>query len=212
MDPDFENKVKRSFSKVREHMEQLEQQIKQNKAILENIFQRVAQASSEKKIDSEQHKPQITRNDQIDSIGNQGVKSLKQASKQASKHLSNLQIDDINSHFDQKLEYGPPKTTIEPTLREVFVTLTNREFVIFLTIYQLGESTYQDLANKLSLTNSCIRTRVCSLIAKKAPIIRRKINNWKVLLSIDPDFKSIVSEDKLLEMYYRRDSSQTTLH
>jgi len=84
--------------------------------------------------------------------------------------------------------------------------------MIFLTIYQLGEASYNDIANKLTLTNGCIRSYICSLLAKKAPIIRKKINNWRVILTIDPDFRSLTSEEKLLELYYQRDYSQTKLH
>ena len=52
MDPDFENKVKRSFLKAREHMDKLEQQIKQNKAILEHLLQRVASPTLKDENDS----------------------------------------------------------------------------------------------------------------------------------------------------------------
>lgn len=211
MELDFENKVKRSFSRVKKHMERIEEKIKQNKAILEHLIRRVGKSTPEDKIESRPLKEPLNENDLKSSTGSEGVCASMQASKHASKqHLNNQfeDSDEISPHFDQNF---PPKTN-EPTLFEVLSTLTNREFLIFLTIYQLGEASYKDVASKLSLTNGCIRSHVCSLIAKKAPITRRKINNWKVSLSIDASFKSLTSEDKLLEMYYQRDPSQTTIH
>lgn len=210
MDSDFENKVKRSFMKVKEHITQLEQKLSENKTILERLFQRVGKSPSDDKIDSTPLKMRINGKTIKSSTGNQGVQTNKQTNNQTNKHSNTQQTNISYPHFGIKIE-KIPETTISSTPLDIFSTLTNREFVIFLTIYQLGEATYQDLSNKLSLTNSCIRSYIYSLFSKKAPITRRKINNKRVVLSIDPNFKALTSEQKLIEIYYQRDSNQTTL-
>lgn len=208
MDPDFENKVKRSFTKVKEHIVQLEQKINENKAVLEHLFQKIVQSTHQEKIDSTPLKMRINGKLLRSSTGNEGVQTNKQTIKQTNKQSNNQPTNAFYSHFGLKVEKYPETV---PSYSNIFSTLTNREFIIFLTIYQLGEVTYQDLSSKLSLTNSCIRSYVYSLINKKAPITRRKINNKKVILSIDPNFKALTSEQKLIELYYQRDSTQTTL-
>ncbi len=210
MDSDFEKRVKLSFLKVREHIKQLEQEIKQNKSILDHLLSGTSETSSREKIDSTPIKTRLDAFDLKSSTGNEGVCASMQASMQACKQRLNIQTTPIDTNFDSNLEDFQLKPH-KPTFKEILSTLTNKEFMIFLTIYQLGEATYQDLAAKLTLTNGCVRSHVCSLLSKKAPILRKKINNWKVLLTIDPDFKSLTSEQKLVEIYYQRDPSQTTL-
>lgn len=210
MNSDFENKVKLSFLRVREHIKQLEQEIKRNKAILDHLLSGTSETSSKEKIDSTPLKTRLNGSSYNNSTGNEGVCASMQASKQASKQHLNIQATPLDTNFDQNLEDFQLKPH-KLTFKEILSTLTNKEFIIFLTIYQLEEATYQDLATKLTLTKGCIRSHVCSLLSKKAPILRKKINNWKVILSIDSDFKSLTSEQKLIEIYYQRDPSQTTL-
>lgn len=210
MDPDFENKVKLSFLRVREHIEQLEQEIKQEKMRLDALIQKLDKIGSTGNVDSTPLKTRLDASSYNNSSGNEGVCASMHASMQACKQHLNIQTTPTNTNFDQNLEDFQLKPH-KPTFKEVLSTLTNKEFIIFLTIYQLGEATYQDLAAKLTLTKGCVRSHVCSLLSKKAPILRKKINNWKVILSIDSDFKSLTSEQKLIEIYYQRDPSQTTL-
>ena len=86
---------------------------------------------------------------------------------------------------------------------------------MFLTIYQLEKElprvTYEVVANRLTLTSGCIRTYITSILRKKAPVIKSKLNNKLILLSIEPSFRSLISEEKLINLYYQNDPSQTTL-
>jgi DNA-binding MarR family transcriptional regulator len=106
--------------------------------------------------------------------------------------------------------------SLKKDLEERFNTLTSQEFLIFLTIYQLEEDfgksvTYNDLSNKLSLTPGCIRGYVSSLIRKNLPILKSKINNRTLTLSINPNFKDLNLKQKLTNIYYDQDPDQTKL-
>ena len=94
-------------------------------------------------------------------------------------------------------------------------TLTNKEFLVFLTIYRLEKEiprvTYAILSKYLSLTSGCIRSYVTSLIRKRVPLTKSKLNNKITILSIESSFKSITSEQKLINLYYQGDPSQSTL-
>ena len=106
--------------------------------------------------------------------------------------------------------------SLKKDLEERFSALTSQEFLIFLTIYQLEEDCsrsipYNDLSNKLSLTTGCIRGYVSSLIRKNLPILKSKINNRTLTLSINPDFKDLNLKQKLTNLYYDQDPDQTKL-
>jgi len=101
MDPDFENKVKRSFSKFREHMDKLTKEIKQNKALLEQLLSRVGESTPEEKMASTPIESRLKGNDQKSSIGNKGVYASKQASMQASKQHLNKHSSIQTTDFDE---------------------------------------------------------------------------------------------------------------
>ena len=45
----------------------------------------------------------------------------------------------------------------------------------------------------------------------KIPIIRKKLNNKRTILTISKDFKSLGLKQKLISLYYESDPKQTTL-
>ena len=98
----------------------------------------------------------------------------------------------------------------------MFSTLPKQEFLVFLTLYQLGEDikrpiTYIELANKLNLSEGCIRTYISHLLKKKLPIIKNRINNKIVEVSINPHFLDLNLKNKLINLYYLSDIEQKRL-
>lgn len=189
---EFRQIVRNSFIKARQHMDSLEAEIQEIKRKLENLEKSSNQPKTPKYEGFEPSEPPK----EISSTGNQGVQSINQTDNQSINQS-------LSTHSS---------TSKDPN--SVFLTLTNKEFVVFLTIYQLEgykNVTYKILADHLTLTSGCVRGHVSSLINKGAPLTKRKINNKITILTIDTGFRSLTSEKKLLNMYYSRDISQQTL-
>jgi hypothetical protein len=138
------------------------------------------------------------------SIGNEGVLSkraseqaIKQAhSKQPSKHLSTLGElnEDLDAHFS---------------------TYTRQELKIFLSLYQLedevGPIRFTDLSDYMKLSEGCVRAYIYKLIARGSPILKEKVNNQVVNLSLSPEFRSLNLKKRLQDIYYQADPSQKRL-
>ena len=103
---------------------------------------------------------------------------------------------------------------LKKDLENTFNTLTDREFSVFLSLYELekelGEVTYLDLAKRLKLSQTTIRTSINSLILKNAPVQKDRFFNKKVSLSIQNDFKSLNLYEKLIKLK-QGPGKQTTL-
>ena len=86
---------------------------------------------------------------------------------------------------------------IKKEIRQKFKKLTEQEWLIFSTIYQLdeekGESNYREIADKLNLTESSIRDYVARLIKKGIPVEKTKLNNKNIQLKISSNLKRIAS-------------------
>ena len=201
IDDIFKENVKNSFKKAREHMEDLKIQLKnQNKDILElkNEVNRILNDLTDLKLKMSFDSAKI-------SIGNEGVlnkQTNKQTVKQTNKHII----------IDKSGEISKFQTNIE----EFFKKLTKQELLAFLTIYQLEDELkvpikFLDVSRRLNLSESCIRGYVKRLLDKGSPLIRTKINNKIVLLSIYPEFKSLNLKNRLSDLYYEADSDQTRL-
>ncbi len=76
-----------------------------------------------------------------------------------------------------------------------FKSLTDREFSVFLAIYQLeeelGRVTYSDIANKLNISEITIRCYVNSILNKNIPVERKRHFNKKSYLTINSQFRSL---------------------
>lgn len=184
-----------SFNKIKSHFLELEAKISQNMAKLDEIAQTLEKYKNQPQ---ESPKIELKSPQEISSTGNEGVQSINQSLiNQSINHI----INQSNPHF-------LPNFNIET----LFQTLTNKEFLIFLTIFQADRITYEQIAQKLSLTLSCVRGYVSELIRKKTPLIKIKLKNRKIILSIIPEFKTLTSEQKLINIYYKNiDPFQTTL-
>lgn len=231
MDPFFETKVKQAFSKVKEDITSIKAEISEIKALIQQSLNQMSlqqkKESLEKSNDfgfSEENQSE----DNKGSMGNEGVYSFIHSfihspgthlctskDNYAHKNKQNEQKNSIQTLTSKNYPTQNTQLFNKNYVSHPLQTLTNKEFLVFLTIYQLEKElprvTYIDIANKLTLTSGCIRTYITSLIRKKAPLIKSKLNNKLTLLSIDPSFRSLTSEQKLIEMYYQGDPSQSTL-
>lgn len=185
-----ELKVKQAFSKVKEDIE-----------ILKNSLYKVQEAILtqnkllEEIIKNKQNFYQVNTIPIIKediSIGNEGV----QTNKQTNKQTLNKQTNTISE------------------IENTFFKLPKRQFLVFLTIYELSstnQATYQEISHKLGLSPSCIRSYVHDLIQKGFPIIKKKYNNKLTFLQITPEFKEMDLKQRLINIFYEKDPSQTTL-
>lgn len=135
------------------------------------------------------------------SIGNEGVYANMHSFMHANMHTDTRQTDRSYDSLS--------------TVEKLFNSLTKKEFLIFLTIYQLEDDiknvTYEDISKHLKLTQGCIRTHITNIIRKDLPLVKNKINNKLTLLSIDERFRELGIKTKLINLYSKKDPSQTTL-
>lgn len=87
---------------------------------------------------------------------------------------------------------------IKKEIRLKFKRLTPQEMTVFSTLYTLEsqgfeEITYKLIANHLNLSESSIRDYLNKLLAKGIPIVKVKLNNKTVCLSISPELQKIAS-------------------
>ena len=199
-DNSFRESVKISFQKAKKHNDLLENELKELKSSIQAQNEHISMLKAILANKNLSQEFQETRQNETISIGNEGVQASKQLSKQASKQLS-------TSFFNIK---GIP----EPFSRG-FQSLTSREFMVFLMIYQLEEekgfANFKDIAERLKLSRGCIRGYVYSLIHKDAPILSQKPNNRSVILTIQPHFRDLGLKQRLINIFYRKDPDQLTL-
>lgn len=207
MDPLLEIKLKQAFSKVREDIHLLKEELNEYKALIRQLIDKVSPPNKTQK--------PLKTNDFSSSTGNEGVYSfIHSFSHSPFTHLNTK--TSIKSTKSSNLPLTSDNLPPPDNPKHPLQTLTNKEFLVFFTIYQLEKElqkvTYNAVANKLSLTSGCIRSYITSLIRKKAPIIKSKINNKIIILSIDKTFSSLTSEKKLIDLYYQNDFHQSTLN
>src|SRR3989344_1818269 len=156
-DPEFKENVKLSFSKVKEHINRLENELKLHRELISKDISKIDNLN--KKID--QIKDELSQiKDKINhfissSTGNDGVLTTN---KQQTNNKQTTNKQQTNTLFDLKPLIEPIKSDIE----KKFLSLTNLEFKVFLTIYQLEEDlkrsiTYDELSHKTGLSQSFIR-------------------------------------------------------
>lgn len=103
---------------------------------------------------------------------------------------------------------------LDPALTFRFKSLSDREFSVFLAIYEIeqeiGEAGFTELALKLNLSESAIRNVVYNLLSKQIPISKDRFFHKKVSLSIQKEFKSPKVIRELINLRQSR-GEQTTL-
>lgn len=232
--------LKKAFSKVKEDINSINSKLE---ALERSINTLISQNNEQKQVNplvssqNDQFKPQ---NNQIKrfSSGNEGVQSINHSTINQSitdqSHNLSTYSRQIKENYDDKTEIQENRVlkrlstdqslinqslsiqSLKKDLEERFSSLTNQEFLLFLTVYQLEEDfgrpiTYNDLANKLALTSGCIRGYVSSIMRKGLPLNKLKINNRTLTLSIKADFKDLNLKEKLISLFYGKDPEQTRL-
>lgn len=248
---DFEQTVKSSFLKVKEHINSIEADVKAGK---EAISEKNKEFSSVfGKLDDILVRLKAIE-DKISyfesSTGNEGVYSNIHS---FTIHSCTQQKDKEKPVIESRPDTGEPEALLEPAapvqmpvrpqepvfapdltrekpLRELrpkmvksaelavisasrqellqsFSMLSKQELRTFLTIYELSEEkssnvSYLDVANRLKLSEGCIRTYISGLMRKKIPLEKVKYNNKTVFLQIPREFMDLSLKKDLISMYY----------
>jgi len=215
MDP-----IKDAFGKVKEDIDFLRKEIDEiRKSLIElcEIMQQVTRKGAENRQNTlsstPAHSPQIQTNQQITpahnypfkplnpqnqpfSTGNEGVPTDRQTNQQTDKYIENNPNMGKNS-IENAAEMLKSLDNIKKDIRQKFKKLTEQEWLVFSTIYQLdeeaGHSDYRILAERLKLTESSIRDYVARLIKKGIPVDKIKLNNKNIQLNISKNLKQIAS-------------------
>ena len=137
------------------------------------------------------------------STGNRGVQTDRQTNQQTVRQTQNTPKIQENS-VDNALEILESLDNIKKEIRLKFKRLTDQEWIIFSTMYQLdeqqGHSDYRTLAESLNLTESSIRDYIGRLIKKGIPVEKNKINNKTVQLTISSNLKKIASLSTIVQL------------
>ena len=130
------------------------------------------------------------------SIGNGGVPTDRQTNQQTDR-LSENSINNA-SFILESLD------SLKQEIRTKFKKLTEKELLVFATIYQLEEEgvsvNYKILSERLSLTESSIRDYVRRLLFKGIPIEKSKQNNKEVFISISENLKKVASLSSIIHL------------
>ena len=122
------------------------------------------------------------------STGNEGVPTDRQTNQQTNQQTE-------KTYFGNALEILNSLDNIKKEIRNKFKKITDQEFLVFSTIYQMTEESdyvdYKSISRKLNLTESSIRDYVGKLIKKGIPVEKTKINNKMIRLSISEKLKKI---------------------
>ncbi|SRR3989344_24714 len=192
----FEERIRISFSKAKEHTNKLENELKELKNLLEKQNKEIIDLKS-----------QITNilsfNNKLDYQN-----KLKISSSIRNKGVLRQSLDGTSTVINQEIE--PIKQEIE----ENFKKLTEKQFLVFMTIYELEEQKhspirYKEIAKHLNLTQSSVRDHVNELILKKIPLTKEIFNN-KVFLSVPQEFRILTLASKLLN-FRELSNNQRTL-
>ena len=183
-----ENKLKLAFSNVKKDILDIKNEIEQIKRLL---------LKKEEKITDNKN----------NSIGNNGVVVMPLLSRYYDVVMS-------NKESNQKIEVKDLKI-LNNEIKNFIVSLTDKEFLIFLSIYQMEDElnrpvTYEDISKKMKISLFSLRNRIGGLIFKGAPINKEKLHNYKAMFSIKQEFRDLKIIDKLLDLR-RNFESQTHL-
>ena len=106
--------------------------------------------------------------------------------------------------------------TVKKEFEELFRDLTDREFSVFMAIYQLEEDlqapvSYCEVSKILKITEITVRNYVNSMMNRGIPIEKHRQYNRKVSLSIKKDMRDLNLASKLLKIRQSGSASQQTL-
>ena len=137
------------------------------------------------------------------STGNQGVPTDRQTDRQTDQQTQNTLKMQKNS-VDNAVEILESLDSIKKEIRRKFKRLTDQEWLIFSTLYQLDEekgyTDYKTLSIKLKLSESSIRDYIGRLIKKGISIEKKKINNKTIQLSVSQNLKKIATLSTIIQL------------
>jgi len=140
-------------------------------------------------------KPLNPQNSPI-SIGNEGVSTDKQTNRQTNRQTQNS-LENVAEMLDSL-------DSIKKELRLKFKRLTEQELLVFSALYQIDEeqgyADYKSIAAKTSLTESSIRDYIRRLINKGIPLIKEKINNKTIKLSVSDSLKKVATLSTIIKL------------
>lgn len=146
------------------------------------------------------------------STGNRGVPTDSSTDRPTDQQTNNTYQKEISKHppdsilaLERAKQALDSLDSIRKEIRLKFKRLTNKEMLLFSTIYSLEEReieeiTYKLLANNLNLTESSIRDYTNKLILKDIPIVKTKLNNKQISLKISSEFQRIASLQTILRL------------
>ena len=146
------------------------------------------------------------------SIGNGGVPTNRQTNQQTIQqtdiplaNTSNPILANSLDEFHKAKEVLESLDTMKKALRLKFKRLTPQEMLIFSTLYSLEEMhmeeiSYKLIANNLNLSESSIRDYINKLTKKGIPIIKRRLNNKQIVLSISEDLKKVANLSTIMTL------------
>ncbi len=204
---DKEEKIKLAFSKIKEDINNLKDDFNALKSIISKqqdlLESFIAEIAKNRQVQPENGG--FKGFPEPSSTGNEGVQTNKQTNNQTNKQTQTKQT---NTSLLQL-------SSIKKDVLNKFGVLPKREFLIFLTIYQMeedkGSVSYSDIAQHLKLSESGVRHYVFNLIKKGAPIQKKRVNNKLTLLSLFQEFKEFNLKKELVDLYLHLDTHQKTL-
>ena len=138
------------------------------------------------------------------STGNRGVSTDRQTLRQTDRHTQKFALNQESAQPKDMAHLVDSLTTIKSELKQKFKSLTKQEFLVFSLIYQLEEEgntvDYSLLSDKLSLTESSARDYVQRMIKKQIPIVKTRENNKRILLTISPELKKLLTLSTILQI------------
>jgi hypothetical protein len=114
-------------------------------------------------------------------------------------------LSPVKDSFSKASEIFESLDAIKKEIRLKFKNITQQEMLVFSSIYQLEEKfsegvEYRQIALKLGLSESSIRDYVQKIISKGIPILKTKLNNKKILLTISSELKKVATLDTLIKL------------
>ena len=146
------------------------------------------------------------------STGNEGASTDRQTDRQTDNSTQKIgeipqktQELNIEQNIQKVSDILGSLDQLKKEIRLKFKLITPQEMSVFSTIYQLEEqkqqpTTYQEIAQKLGLSQSSIRDYTQRMINKGIPIKKQKIGNKKIVLSISKELKKIATLNTILQL------------
>lgn len=188
-DTNFEENVKKAFKSIKEDINYIKNEINGLKESMNKLSKEITtnHKNNDKYSSINQKKPNLTVLNDKDSIGNDGVKNIRQQATSGNDARQSQAMDD----FAEPAAHM--KKAIDSLIYKV-ENLSDREFSVFLTVYELGLKqqtvAYFDVAQELKLTGSWVRTTVCTMIKKGIPIQKERFFNKQSSLFIPEELNS----------------------